>query len=123
MVRIDFAPCGVNPPHYHPRASEIFTVLEGTLHVGFVTSNPENRLISKVLLKGDVFVFPMGLIHFQRNMGYGNAIAIAAFGSQYPGSVTIANAVFGSNCNIPSEVLTKAFQLDNNVIDYLEAKF
>jgi hypothetical protein len=40
MVRIDYAPSGMNPPHTHPRATEILTVLEGSLFVGFVTSNP-----------------------------------------------------------------------------------
>ena len=50
MVRVDYAPYGQNPPHTHPRATEILVVLEGTLYVGFVTSNPENRLFTKVLL-------------------------------------------------------------------------
>ena len=62
LARIDYAPNGgLNPPHIHPRATEILVVVEGTLYVGFVTSNP-NRLISKVLYPGDVFVFPIGLI-------------------------------------------------------------
>uniref|UniRef100_J3NBH0 Cupin type-1 domain-containing protein n=1 Tax=Oryza brachyantha TaxID=4533 RepID=J3NBH0_ORYBR len=39
MARIDYAPQGENPPHTHPRATEILTVLEGSLYVGFVTSN------------------------------------------------------------------------------------
>ena len=69
VVRIDYAPYGENPPHTHPRGTEILVVLEGTLYVGFVTSNPENRFFSKVLNKGDVFVFPIGLIHFQFNVG------------------------------------------------------
>ncbi|GJR36057.1 putative germin-like protein 2-1 [Tanacetum coccineum] len=77
MARIDFAPWGLNAPHTHPRATEILTVIEGRLLVGFVTSNPENRLITKVLQKGDVFVFPQGLIHFQQNVGKGYALAIA----------------------------------------------
>ncbi|KAL7218936.1 hypothetical protein ACSBR2_012075 [Camellia fascicularis] len=62
MTRIDYAPWGINPLYTHPRASEILIVLEGSLHVGFVTSNPNNRLITKVLQKGDVFVFPVGLV-------------------------------------------------------------
>ena len=41
LARIDYASLGQNPPHTHPRATEILTVLEGTLYVGFVTSNPE----------------------------------------------------------------------------------
>ncbi|KAJ9681945.1 hypothetical protein PVL29_018034 [Vitis rotundifolia] len=125
MVRIDYEPYGQNPPHTHPhpRATEILTVLEGTLYVGFVTSNPENRLISKVLYKGDVFVFPTGLIHFQFNVGKTNAVAIAGLSSQNPGVITIANAVFGSDPPINADVLTRAFQLDKNVVNYLQSRF
>ncbi|KAF5947285.1 hypothetical protein HYC85_013242 [Camellia sinensis] len=78
----------------YPRATEIFTVFEGTLEVGFVTSNLENHFISKVLQKGDVFVFPIGLIHYERNVGHGSAIAIVGLSSQNPGVITVANAVF-----------------------------
>jgi quercetin dioxygenase-like cupin family protein len=123
LVRIDYAPYGQNPPHTHPRATEILVVLEGTLYVGFVTSNTENRLFTKVLNKGDVFVFPVGLIHFQFNVGKTNAIAIAGLSSQNAGVITIANAVFGSNSPINPDVLTKAFQLDKNVVQYLQKKF
>jgi hypothetical protein len=56
LAPIDYAPLGQNPPHTHPRATEILTVLKGTLHAGFVTSNPNNTLFAKVLDKGDVFV-------------------------------------------------------------------
>ncbi|GLT55209.1 hypothetical protein SLA2020_283560 [Shorea laevis] len=123
LARIDFAPYGLNPPHIHPRATEILVVLEGTLYVGFVTSNPENRLFTKVLNAGDVFVFPIGLIHFQFNPGHTNAVAFAGLSSQNPGLITIANAVFGSNPPINPDVLAKAFQLDRNVVNYLQKKF
>ncbi|RVW98130.1 putative germin-like protein 2-1 [Vitis vinifera] len=123
LARVDYAPYGLNPPHTHPRATEILSVLEGTLYVGFVTSNPDNRLISKVLYKGDVFVFPQGLIHFQLNVGKTNAVAIASLSSQNPGVITIANAVFGSKPAISADVLTKAFQVDKNVINYLQSQF
>jgi hypothetical protein len=65
-------------------------------------------------------VFPIGLIHFQLNVGYGNAVAIAALSSQNPGVITIANALFKSNPPISDEVLTKAFQVDKSIIDYLQ---
>ncbi|KAF5814262.1 putative germin, rmlC-like cupin domain superfamily, rmlC-like jelly roll [Helianthus annuus] len=123
MVRIDYAPWGQNPPHIHPRATEILTVLEGTLQVGFVTSNPDNRFITKVLKKGDVFVFPVGLVHFQHNVGNGYAVAIAALSSQNPGAITIANAVFGANPPIPGDILAKAFQVDKSVVEQLQSKF
>lgn len=58
MVRTDYAPWRLNPPHTHPKATEILIVLEGSLHFGFVTSNLDNSHITKVLQKGNVFVFP-----------------------------------------------------------------
>ncbi|XP_076960106.1 putative germin-like protein 2-1 [Bidens hawaiensis] len=123
MARIDFAPWGLNAPHTHPRATEILIVIEGSLLVGFVTSNPENRLITKRLQKGDVFVFPEGLIHFQQNIGNGYALAIAGLSSQNPGTITIANAVFGSNSDIPGDILAKAFQVDIKVVQQIQSKF
>ncbi|XP_058106474.1 putative germin-like protein 2-1 [Magnolia sinica] len=123
MVRIDIEPNGVNSPHEHPRASEILTVIEGTLYAGFVTTNPDNRLITKILHKGDVFVFPKGLIHFQYNIGKTHAVAIASLSSQFPGVMTISNAIFGSNPRLPDDLLATAFHVDNKVIDLLKAQF
>jgi quercetin dioxygenase-like cupin family protein len=122
LARIDFAPYGENPPHTHPRGTEILVVFEGSLLVGFVTSNIENRLFTKVLNKGDVFVFPIGLIHFQFNVGHTNVVAFAALSSQNPG-ITIADAVFGSVPPINPDVLAKAFQLDKKIIEDLQKKF
>ncbi|KAK6919350.1 Cupin 1, partial [Dillenia turbinata] len=123
MARLDYAVSGINPPHTHPRATEIFTVLEGTILVGFITSNPENKLITKVLNQGDVFVFPVGLVHFQQNVGTVNAVALAGLSSQNPGVVTVANAVFGSTPDIAPDVLAKAFQLDQSTVTMLQQKF
>uniref|UniRef100_A0ACD5ZSF1 Uncharacterized protein n=1 Tax=Avena sativa TaxID=4498 RepID=A0ACD5ZSF1_AVESA len=123
LVRIDYAPNGLNPPHTHPRSTEILTVLEGSLQVGFVTSNPENKHFNKVLGKGDVFVFPKGLVHYQFNNGATDAVAIAALSSQNPGVITMANAVFGSTPSIADGILTKAFQVENNVVDWMQGQF
>ncbi|KAG2705509.1 hypothetical protein I3760_05G057400 [Carya illinoinensis] len=122
LARLDFAPYGQNPPHTHPRAIEVLFVWEGTLYVGFVTSNQadgKNILFTKVLNAGDVFVFPVGLVHFQLNIGKFNAIAFAGLSSQNPGVITIANAVFGSELPINPDVLAKAFQVDKNLVEYL----
>ena len=70
-----------------------------------------------------MFVFPIGLIHFQFNVGKTNAIALAGLSSQNPGVITIANAIFGSNPPINPDVLAKAFQLDQKVIEYLQKAF
>ncbi|CAH2079801.1 unnamed protein product [Thlaspi arvense] len=124
LVRIDYGVNGQNPPHTHPRATEILYVGVGTLFVGFVTSNGDgNRLFTKTLNEGDVFVFPEGLIHFQANVGKFPAVAFAALSSQNPGVVTIANTLFGSKPLINPNVLERAFQLDPRVIVDLQTKF
>ncbi|XP_010048221.2 LOW QUALITY PROTEIN: germin-like protein subfamily 1 member 13 [Eucalyptus grandis] len=124
MARLDFAPGGLNPPHTHPRGTEVLVVIEGTLLVGFVTSNQlNNTLFTKVLYKGDVFVFPIGLIHFQLNTGKTPTLAFAGLSSQNPGVITIANSVFGARPPISADVLTKAFQVDKKIVDYLQAQF
>jgi hypothetical protein len=98
-------------------------VLEGSLFVGFVTSNPNNTLISKVLNKGDLFVFPKGLVHFQYNYGMDNAVALAVLSSQNPGVITIANSVFGSDPSISDDILAKAFQVNQDTANWIQAQF
>lgn len=122
MARIDFAaPLGLNPPHTHPRATEILVVMEGTLSVGFITT--ANKLFSKTLEKGDVFVFPRGLVHFQQNVGYGNAVAIAALSSQLPGTQQVAQSLFGASPPVDASLLAKAFKIDASLVQLLQRKF
>ncbi|XP_074287549.1 putative germin-like protein 2-1 [Silene latifolia] len=126
LARVDFAPHGLNPPHIHPRGTQVQTVLEGTLYVGFVTSNlanNENKFFTKVLNKGDVFVFPQGLIHFEMNIGDTPAVSLVALSSQNPGVTTVANSVFGTKPPISVDVLSKAFQLDEKLVKDLQSKF
>ncbi|KAL5097708.1 hypothetical protein RYX36_002035 [Vicia faba] len=51
------------------------------------------------------------------------ASQLPALSSQNPGAIAIGNAVFGATPEISSGVLTKAFQLDRTVINYLQSKF
>ncbi|CAJ1783998.1 unnamed protein product [Sphenostylis stenocarpa] len=120
LVRIDYAAKGINPPHTHPRATEILYVLEGVIYAGFVTSAEDgNRLFTKTLYKGDVFIFPFGLLHFNMNVGTTPAASLAIFSSQNPGTTNIPDAVFKSNPQLSTDILAKAFQVDNKVIDEL----
>ncbi|CAH2079825.1 unnamed protein product, partial [Thlaspi arvense] len=112
LVRIDYAPYGQNPPHTHPRATEILVLQEGTLYIGFVSSNQDNNhLFAKVLQPGDV------------NIGKTRAVAFAGLSSQNAGVIRIADTVFGSMPQVNPDVLAMAFQLDVNVVKDLEAKF
>nr|ACG37538.1 rhicadhesin receptor precursor [Zea mays] len=121
MARIDYAPGGQNPPHTHPRATEIIFVLEGTLEVGFLTT--ANRLLSKTVATGDVFVFPRGLVHFQQNRGHGPAAVLAAFNSQLQGTQAIAMTLFGATPPVPTDILAKAFRVGGGEVEHIKANF
>ncbi|KAJ4781604.1 Germin-like protein 1-1 [Rhynchospora pubera] len=121
LSRIDYAPGGLNPPHTHPRATEMIFVLEGELEVGFITTS--NKLFTKNITKGDIFVFPRGLVHFQKNNGVEPAAVIAAFNSQLPGTQSLAVTLFGSTPEVPESVLTKAFQVGTKEVDKIKSRF
>ncbi|XWS46352.1 hypothetical protein CRYUN_Cryun14cG0058000 [Craigia yunnanensis] len=118
LSRIDYVPGGLNPPHTHPRATEITFVLDGELYVGFITT--ANKLISKSIKKGDIFVFPKGLVHFQKNNGCNPASVISGFNSQLPGTQSVAATLFTSTPAVPDNVLTKAFQIDTEEVNKIK---
>jgi len=120
LARIDYAPGGLNPPHTHPRATEIIFVLYGELDVGFITT--ANVLVSKSIKQGDIFTFPKGLVHFQKNNGKVPAAVIAAFDSQLPGVQVIAASLFTATPPVPENVLTLAFQIDPKEVQTIESK-
>jgi len=118
IARIDFAPKGkggLNPPHVHPRATEVLFLAQGTLYVGFVDTN--NTLFAQTLYAGDLFVFPRGLVHFQINLGDKPAMAIAALNSQNPGASQVAKALFAANPPLPPQVLEIAFGIEDKEVD------
>ncbi|KAG5244589.1 hypothetical protein OIU77_018402 [Salix suchowensis] len=121
MSRIDYAPGGLNPPHTHPRATEMVFVLEGQLDVGFITT--ANVLISKTIKVGETFVFPKGLVHFQKNNGQVPAAVIAAFNSQLPGTQSIAATLFSAQPPVPDHVLTMAFQVGTKEVRKIKSRF
>ena len=121
MNRVDFGPGGLNPPHSHPRATEMGLVVEGSILVGFVTT--QNVYYSKVLKPGEIFVIPRGLVHFQKNVGKGKALAYTSFNSHLPGAVILATTLFGSQPSMPNEVLTQAFRVEDSVINTMKSKF
>ncbi|XP_021296677.1 germin-like protein subfamily 3 member 2 [Herrania umbratica] len=119
FVRADFEVGGINVPHFHPRATEIAFVLQGRVYSGFVDT--ENRIYAKVIEKGEVMVFPRGLLHFQMNVGDTPATLLGSFDSQNPGLLRIPNAVFGTG--IEEKLLEKAFGLSAKEIANLRRKF
>ena len=73
---------GLNPPHTHPCASELWLVTEGKLLEGWVTTG--YILYYKVVTSWELLVIPPGVMHFQLNVGKGKVVFYAAFNSQNP---------------------------------------
>ncbi|CAB4299421.1 unnamed protein product [Prunus armeniaca] len=61
--------------------------------------------------------------HSMLVLSHPTVMAIAYSPNQNPGVITIAKAVFGSQPPINSDVLAKAFQVDDNVVDNLQKQF
>ncbi|KAK1259997.1 Germin-like protein subfamily T member 1 [Acorus gramineus] len=120
MNRIDLAPGGLNTPHHHPRATELDIVVKGEVLIGFISSG--NVYFSRVLREGQMFVIPKGMIHFEMNVGKEKGLIFAAFNSQLPGTVSTTMALFAAKPALPNEVLTKALQVDESVVELIKSK-
>uniref|UniRef100_A0A5B6Z3H6 Germin-like protein n=1 Tax=Davidia involucrata TaxID=16924 RepID=A0A5B6Z3H6_DAVIN len=108
IARLDLAVGGVVPMHTHPGASELLLVLQGTICAGFISS--ANTVYFKSLNKGDIMVFPQGLLHFQINSGGTPALAFASFSSPNPGLQILDFALFAND--LPTELVVKTTFLD-----------
>ncbi|ERN11246.1 germin-like protein subfamily 3 member 3 [Amborella trichopoda] len=101
LARLDVLPGGVIPLHTHPAGNEALVMIQGTLCAGFVDT--ANNVFLQTLKKGDVMVFPQGLLHFQINSGGIPALAFVTFSSPTPGLQITSIALFGSN--FPSKLI------------------
>ncbi|KAJ0789289.1 putative germin, rmlC-like cupin domain superfamily, rmlC-like jelly roll [Helianthus annuus] len=115
---LEFPGNTVNPPHMHPLASELLYVLMGSLDVGFVDTT--NKLFTQKLQEGDILAFPKGLVHFQFNSDANNAaLALSAFGSASPGTVSVPNSTFNSTND--DNVLALSFKTDVATIQKIKS--
>jgi oxalate decarboxylase/phosphoglucose isomerase-like protein (cupin superfamily) len=92
----------LNIPHWHPRADEFFTVIEGQLETGWIMENGFNHEIPAILGKYQATVFPMGSIHYQQNPTCNQAAFVAGFNNNDPGR---------------SDIVTNYFMLDDDIIE------
>lgn len=116
MARLDLALGGVVPMHTHPGASEVLIVTQGTICAGFISS--ANTVFFKTLAKGDIMVFPKGLLHFQVNGGGIPAIAFVSFSDPQPGLQILDFALFAND--LPTELVTKTTFLDAATVKKLK---
>ncbi|KAM0723799.1 hypothetical protein Q7P37_000789 [Cladosporium fusiforme] len=92
-------PCGVFFPHVHPRANELFTVIEGELSFKYQVESSALPLdpaasmaiapVSGNLTKFTGTLFPQGSIHYQINHSCEPATIVATLSSEDAGTTAI----------------------------------
>ncbi|MQL78049.1 hypothetical protein Taro_010477 [Colocasia esculenta] len=116
IARLDLAAGGVVPLHTHPAGNELLLVTQGAILAGFISSS--NSVYYKTLHKGDVMVFPQGLLHFQINAGGTTAVGFVSFSSPSPGLQITSIALFGNS--LPSSLVEKVTFLDDAQVKKLK---
>jgi len=108
------APCGINLPHTHPRATEINIIIAGSFRAGFFLENGA-RFIGHNLTSGMMTIFPQGSIHFEQNLECQPATFVAAFNSEDPGVQTTTLSYFG----LPSDIAAVGIDANASFVEQL----
>ncbi|KAG8477576.1 hypothetical protein CXB51_030443 [Gossypium anomalum] len=90
--------------------------------VGSVITAANVEKIPGLNTLGDIFVFPEGLVHYQKNNGVKPASVISGFNSQFSGTQSIAITLFTSTPLVPDHVLTKGFQIGTKGVKKMRNK-
>ncbi|XP_059068405.1 germin-like protein 9-3 [Cryptomeria japonica] len=93
MAVLQFPVGKLNPPHTHPRTSELLFLVDGALLVGVMDTT--GKLFTQTLISRDLFVFPKGLLHYQLNTDAAfEALAVSTFGRANAGTVSVPSTLF-----------------------------
>jgi hypothetical protein len=111
MTVLFLKPCGINTPHFHPRAAEFLIPVKGdkvrfgsVLENGLVKSG-ENQEIAGTLNRLEATVFPQGSIHWQFNDSCEEAELVAALSSGNPGTSQMAQNFLSLNAGVVNATL------------------
>jgi len=89
MTLIHLNPCGMNPPHTHPRASEAIYIINATnVQVGVVEENGGKVIVNNLRTGMAVFI-PQGALHYEVNLDCNPVLAVAANNHEDPGVLSI----------------------------------
>jgi len=110
-------PCGANPPHTHPRATELQILVEGgPIFTEFIMENGALPVKNNVSV-GMATIFPKGSIHLQQNMGCEPAVFVASFDDVDPGTSLIAQNFFALDQGVVDATLG---EVGVNILDHLK---
>ncbi|KAF4450316.1 hypothetical protein F53441_6599 [Fusarium austroafricanum] len=106
--------CSMVMLHTHPRASELFAVVTGSVYTeavpegGVMDSEGKPRVIRNTINAGEATIFYQGTKHYQVNTNCEPATALAAFPSENPGTAAVAPGLFSIKTEGISRLLGEA---------------
>nr|PNR57521.1 hypothetical protein PHYPA_004515 [Physcomitrium patens] len=98
LAKFNYVKDGLVPTHFHPRPAKVIYVVKG-------------ELFATTLKKGDFFLFPQGLVHFQLNLGQRHALTNFLLNEQNPG-IQFSTALFASTPAFATDILARSFGID-----------
>ncbi|CAJ2504623.1 Uu.00g120170.m01.CDS01 [Anthostomella pinea] len=110
LAWVTLGPCGMQAPHYHPRASNYIVAIDGSVETYMIAENGA-RMVTNLLGPGKMTLFPRGSLHSMQNKGCGNATLVSALSTEDPGTHTVANGLF----NLPRDMVAAAFGGNKNL--------
>lgn len=104
VAMIQLGPCGMLPPHFHPRAANYVLAVAGETHTYAIEEN-DARIMATVLTPGKMTIFPQGAIHTMMNRACEPAQLVSALSDEDQGTTNLLNNLF----RLPEDFVQAAF--------------
>lgn len=102
---------GLRVPHWHPNASELDFVIQGTAKIGIVSSMPVAYQQTLIARPGDLVFIPQGYFHYIENVGDDQLQMLVIFDNDSPDDLPITWGFSG----LPKEVLGTTFHVNPDI--------
>ena len=110
-------PCGYEPPHTHPRSSEILFVVKGRVNTEFGMGF-ERRTVNNSLTFCQMTIFPMGAMHTLFNPDCTEALYTSSFANEDPGIQRMSESFLGLSNQLLSRPLNPTGKTPLNASEY-----
>ncbi|KAF7913825.1 uncharacterized protein EAF01_000231 [Botrytis porri] len=104
MALINLGPCGMLPPHYHPRGTNFVVAVEGVTQTWMIEENGA-KVVNQTLRPWQMTIFPRGSIHSMQNLGCTKATLVSALNSEDAGTQNVLNGL----AQLPPDIIAAAF--------------
>ncbi|KAF2819642.1 RmlC-like cupin [Ophiobolus disseminans] len=101
---LKLAPCGMLPPHLHPRATNTVTAFTGNTTTWMIGENGVRTIVTQ-LTPMKMTIFPAGSLHVMQNVDCEPAILLSALNSDDAGTLNILPALW----TVPEDIIRAGF--------------